>query len=27
VALPWQNEKNIKEDISEDLRHDMTCTS
>ena len=24
VALPWQNEKNIKEDISEDLRRDMT---
>jgi ATP-dependent Lon protease len=24
VALPWQNEKNINEDISEDLRRDMT---
>jgi ATP-dependent Lon protease len=24
VALPWQNEKNIKEDISEDLRRDLT---
>ena len=24
VALPWQNEKNIKEDISEDLRRDIT---
>ncbi|HPW19709.1 MAG TPA: endopeptidase La [Vicinamibacterales bacterium] len=24
VALPWQNEKNIKEDIGEDLRRDMT---
>ncbi len=23
VALPWQNEKNIKEDIGEDLRRDM----
>jgi ATP-dependent Lon protease len=24
VALPWQNEKNIKEDIGEDLRRDIT---
>jgi len=24
VALPWQNEKNINEDISEDLRRDIT---
>jgi ATP-dependent Lon protease len=24
VALPWQNEKNINEDISEDLRKDLT---
>jgi ATP-dependent Lon protease len=24
VAVPWQNEKNINEDISEDLRRDMT---
>jgi ATP-dependent Lon protease len=24
VALPWLNEKNIMEDISEDLRRDMT---
>jgi ATP-dependent Lon protease len=24
VALPWQNEKNIMEDISEDLRRDIT---
>jgi len=24
VALPWQNEKNINEDIGEDLRRDMT---
>jgi len=24
VVVPWQNEKNIKEDIGEDLRRDMT---